>query len=135
MEKFFAYQKDSREPCKYGRKCFQKNKEHIDKYKHPPTKVRYFLSILIYTQCVQVYLFLKDDIKVNDDKKPRKRDSKGKVKYHNSNSNGESSNSNQRNDLNNVENHTSQSKCEKQLTIKLLLMHILKVMNIFIDLK
>lgn len=42
MEKFFAYQKDSRIPCKYGRKCFQTNKEHEDKYKHPPTKVRYF---------------------------------------------------------------------------------------------
>lgn len=44
MEKFFAYQKDSRTPCKYGRKCFQKNKEHLDKYKHPPTKVRYVIN-------------------------------------------------------------------------------------------
>ncbi|KAF0751617.1 histone PARylation factor 1 [Aphis craccivora] len=72
MEKFFAYQKDSREPCKYGRKCFQTNKEHTDKYKHPPTK---------------------DDIKVDNKKMTRKRDLKGKLKSSNK-TNGESSNSN-----------------------------------------
>ncbi|XP_015370351.1 PREDICTED: UPF0609 protein CG1218 [Diuraphis noxia] len=75
MEKFFAYQKDSRTPCKYGRKCFQTNKNHTDKYKHPPTK---------------------DDIKVDTKKITRKRDSKGKVKLPDK-TNGESSNSNHRN--------------------------------------
>ena len=25
--------------CKYGAKCYQRNKEHIEKYKHPPKKV------------------------------------------------------------------------------------------------
>jgi len=44
MEKLFAYQKDSRVPCKYGRKCYQTNKEHTDKYKHPPSKVGYFIN-------------------------------------------------------------------------------------------
>ncbi|XP_060851100.1 histone PARylation factor 1 [Rhopalosiphum padi] len=75
MEKFFAYQKDSRVPCKYGRKCFQTNKEHTDKYKHPPTK---------------------DDIEEDNKKTTRKRDSKGKVKSSNK-TDGESSNSNHMN--------------------------------------
>ncbi|XP_001946264.1 histone PARylation factor 1 [Acyrthosiphon pisum] len=74
MEKFFAYQKDGRIPCKYGRKCFQTNKEHTDKYKHPPTK---------------------DDIKADTKKITRKRDSKGKVKLSNQ-TNGESSNGDHR---------------------------------------
>lgn len=79
MEKFFAYQKDSRVPCKYGRKCFQTNKQHVEKYKHPPTK---------------------DEVKVDNKKKTKKRDSKGKIKTNNTNSNGESSNFNHRNELN-----------------------------------
>ncbi|VVC42442.1 Hypothetical protein CINCED_3A005986 [Cinara cedri] len=81
MEQFFAYQKDSRTPCKYGRKCFQKSKEHLDKYKHPPTK---------------------DDIKIDTKKTTRKRDSKGKVKFNN----GESSSVNHRNDSH-IENQGS----------------------------
>ncbi|XP_025193272.1 histone PARylation factor 1 isoform X2 [Melanaphis sacchari] len=84
MEKFFAYQKDNRVPCKYGRKCFQKNKEHTDKYKHPPTK---------------------NDIEVDNKKITRKRDSKGRVKSPNK-TNGESSNSDNRNNPN-EESHNS----------------------------
>lgn len=37
-EQFKAYQKDSRIPCRYGAKCYQKNPAHHDKYKHPPSK-------------------------------------------------------------------------------------------------
>lgn len=47
MEKFFAYQKDSRAPCKFGRKCYQTNEEHVNKYKHPPTNVRLIINELI----------------------------------------------------------------------------------------
>jgi len=31
-----AYKDDSRIPCKYGTKCYQKNPQHHSKYKHPP---------------------------------------------------------------------------------------------------
>ncbi|XP_050541400.1 histone PARylation factor 1-like isoform X5 [Daktulosphaira vitifoliae] len=72
MEKFFEYQKDSREPCKYGRKCFQTNKEHLNKYKHPP---------------------IKDDVKVQSKKTSKKRDSSGNVKLNKKN--GESSSINE----------------------------------------
>lgn len=54
MEKFFAYQKDNRTPCKYGRQCYQKNKEHLDKYKHPPTKVR--CNKLIFVQYFKIFV-------------------------------------------------------------------------------
>ncbi|KYM76181.1 UPF0609 protein C4orf27 like protein [Atta colombica] len=33
---FQAYKDDSRIPCKYGTKCYQKNPQHHSKYKHPP---------------------------------------------------------------------------------------------------
>ncbi len=29
------YETDTRTPCQYGLKCYQKNKEHHEKYKHP----------------------------------------------------------------------------------------------------
>ncbi|KAL0133092.1 hypothetical protein PUN28_000694 [Cardiocondyla obscurior] len=31
-----AYEDDSRVPCQYGDKCYQKNPQHHSKYKHPP---------------------------------------------------------------------------------------------------
>uniref|UniRef100_A0A2S2QRU7 UPF0609 protein n=1 Tax=Sipha flava TaxID=143950 RepID=A0A2S2QRU7_9HEMI len=77
MEKFFAYQKDSRLPCKYGKACFQKNKEHLDKYKHPPTK---------------------EDLRINNKKKTGKKDVKKRLRLNSSHSQlGESSNVNSRN--------------------------------------
>ncbi|XP_046394323.1 histone PARylation factor 1 [Ischnura elegans] len=33
-----SYKDDPRMPCKYGAKCYQKNKNHHEKYKHPPKK-------------------------------------------------------------------------------------------------
>ncbi|EGI70312.1 PREDICTED: UPF0609 protein C4orf27 homolog [Acromyrmex echinatior] len=33
---FQAYKNDSRIPCQYGIKCYQKNPQHHSKYKHPP---------------------------------------------------------------------------------------------------
>ncbi|KYQ54480.1 hypothetical protein ALC60_06627 [Trachymyrmex zeteki] len=33
---FQAYKDDSRIPCQYGAKCYQKNPQHHSKYKHPP---------------------------------------------------------------------------------------------------
>jgi hypothetical protein len=30
-----AFDSDSRLPCKYGHKCYQKNEIHHQKYKHP----------------------------------------------------------------------------------------------------
>ncbi|XP_014611323.1 PREDICTED: UPF0609 protein C4orf27 homolog [Polistes canadensis] len=36
-EAFLAYKNDSRIPCRYGVKCYQKNQMHHDKYKHPPS--------------------------------------------------------------------------------------------------
>lgn len=104
MEKFFAYQKDNRTPCKFGRKCYQRNKEHINKYKHPPTKVKCILNKDLMCNktyiinCYKMCYFLQDDIKIDIKMKSRKRDAKGKIKSNNSN--GESSNINNRNDLN-----------------------------------
>ncbi|OAD52832.1 hypothetical protein WN48_00132 [Eufriesea mexicana] len=37
-EQFKVYKNDTRIPCKYGIKCYQKNAVHHKKYKHPPTK-------------------------------------------------------------------------------------------------
>ncbi|KAK2588095.1 hypothetical protein KPH14_004156 [Odynerus spinipes] len=37
-EAFLAYKNDSRMPCRYGAKCYQKNPLHHEKYKHPPKK-------------------------------------------------------------------------------------------------
>lgn len=34
---FLAYKNDSRIPCRYGAKCYQKNPLHHNKYKHPPS--------------------------------------------------------------------------------------------------
>jgi hypothetical protein len=34
------YEEDSRTPCKYGVKCYQKNAAHLSKYKHPPQAKR-----------------------------------------------------------------------------------------------
>jgi hypothetical protein len=76
MEKFFAYQKDSREPCKYGRKCFQTNKEHTDKYKHPPTKVRHlkliYFILSIYSVLYVCRMILKRTIKKRQEKETQK---------------------------------------------------------------
>ncbi|XP_071452817.1 histone PARylation factor 1 isoform X2 [Hetaerina americana] len=33
-----SYKDDPRIPCKYGVKCYQKNKSHHEKYKHPPKR-------------------------------------------------------------------------------------------------
>lgn len=30
--------KDARIPCKYGKKCYQQNTAHHQKYKHPPKR-------------------------------------------------------------------------------------------------
>ncbi|KAG8229781.1 hypothetical protein J437_LFUL005862 [Ladona fulva] len=38
--KKLTYREDPRMPCKYGAKCYQKNKTHHEKYKHPPKKVQ-----------------------------------------------------------------------------------------------
>ncbi|XP_047120870.1 histone PARylation factor 1 [Schistocerca piceifrons] len=35
---FESYKQDTRIPCKYGVKCFQKNPTHHKKYKHPPKR-------------------------------------------------------------------------------------------------
>ncbi|EZA60563.1 histone PARylation factor 1 [Ooceraea biroi] len=35
---FRAYKDDSRIPCQYGVKCYQKNPQHHNKYKHPPKR-------------------------------------------------------------------------------------------------
>lgn len=37
-EAYNKYVTDSRIPCKYGIKCYQKNPVHHQKYKHPPDK-------------------------------------------------------------------------------------------------
>ncbi|XP_015430516.1 PREDICTED: UPF0609 protein C4orf27 [Dufourea novaeangliae] len=37
-EQFRTYQKDTRIPCRFGAKCYQKNPVHHAKYKHPPSK-------------------------------------------------------------------------------------------------
>lgn len=37
-ETILAYKNDSRIPCRYGEKCYQKNPLHHNKYKHPPKK-------------------------------------------------------------------------------------------------
>lgn len=47
-----------------------------------------------------VILCLQDEVKVDNKKKTKKRDSKGKIKTNNTNNNGESSNFNHRNELN-----------------------------------
>lgn len=38
-EQYKNYQEDTRIPCQYGIKCYQKNAVHHKKYKHPPKKV------------------------------------------------------------------------------------------------
>lgn len=35
---FKVYNDDPRIPCQYGVKCYQKNSQHHNKYKHPPKK-------------------------------------------------------------------------------------------------
>ncbi|XP_076300349.1 histone PARylation factor 1 [Lasioglossum baleicum] len=37
-EQFKAYKEDTRIPCRYGAKCYQKNAVHHEKYKHLPSK-------------------------------------------------------------------------------------------------
>ncbi|XP_033364755.1 histone PARylation factor 1 isoform X1 [Bombus vosnesenskii] len=37
-KEFKAYKEDTRIPCQYGAKCYQKNAIHHQKYKHPPAK-------------------------------------------------------------------------------------------------
>ncbi|XP_003705074.1 histone PARylation factor 1 [Megachile rotundata] len=37
-EQHKIYREDTRIPCKYGTKCYQKNAVHHEKYKHPPGK-------------------------------------------------------------------------------------------------
>lgn len=37
-EKQLEYDNDSRVACKYGAKCFQKNPNHHQKYKHHPNR-------------------------------------------------------------------------------------------------
>lgn len=32
------YDADSRKPCKYGRNCYRKNKQHLKEFKHQPFK-------------------------------------------------------------------------------------------------
>lgn len=99
MEKFFAYQKDSRLPCKYGRTCYQKNKDHLDKYKHPPTKVRFYSANTYKTyQTVSQYLYFQEDLRVDNKKKTGKKDVKKQMRLNSQRSQlGESSNVNSRN--------------------------------------
>lgn len=44
---------DTRTPCRYGSECYQRNKHHLEKYKHPSssTKVR---SRRIYNCCIMI---------------------------------------------------------------------------------
>lgn len=35
---FQVYKNDPRVPCQYGIKCYQKNPQHLSKYKHPPKR-------------------------------------------------------------------------------------------------
>lgn len=58
-EEYEKYVKDSRIPCQYGVKCYQKNPMHHNKYKHPPKtgQVRLFLYyfpyfLFVYTQII-----------------------------------------------------------------------------------
>ncbi|XP_078044132.1 histone PARylation factor 1 isoform X2 [Augochlora pura] len=37
-KQFILYERDSRIPCRYGAKCYQKNAAHHEKYKHLPSK-------------------------------------------------------------------------------------------------
>lgn len=37
-KKHEEYVKDPRIPCRYGLKCYQRNPEHHQKYKHPHNK-------------------------------------------------------------------------------------------------
>lgn len=54
-EKYLEYINDSRMPCKYGTKCYQKNPLHHQKYKHPmgnrkvvfDLNVQYFLTFYL----------------------------------------------------------------------------------------
>ncbi|KAI4503659.1 hypothetical protein M0802_001062 [Mischocyttarus mexicanus] len=36
-EELSEYNKDTRMPCRYGKKCYQRNPMHLNKYKHPPS--------------------------------------------------------------------------------------------------
>lgn len=54
MEK---YVKDSRIPCKYGNKCYQKNSAHHEKYKHPIIKRKVHSKFLNTIFTYYYYLF------------------------------------------------------------------------------
>lgn len=49
-DKNYVYATDPRMPCKYGVKCYQKNKVHNEKYKHPAgrkVELKYFARNVI----------------------------------------------------------------------------------------
>ncbi|CAH0560744.1 unnamed protein product [Brassicogethes aeneus] len=63
------YVKDKRIPCNYGAKCYQKNSQHHEKYKHPPKKENIKAT---NTQANKRMKIEKDDkrvetIKINND--------------------------------------------------------------------
>ncbi|XP_072941499.1 histone PARylation factor 1 [Epargyreus clarus] len=39
-EQWQDYLKDTRQMCKYGAKCYQKNADHLNKFKHPPQQFK-----------------------------------------------------------------------------------------------
>lgn len=39
MAENFKYKDDPKPECKYGTKCYQKNPDHLKKFKHPPKKM------------------------------------------------------------------------------------------------
>lgn len=56
MDSWLADQEDCKPLCKYGRKCSKKNREHLEKYKHSPTKVIYVINSNYFNNNILKYV-------------------------------------------------------------------------------
>lgn len=66
------YENDPRTPCRYGVKCYQKNAEHLNKYKHPPKNSKRKVKKSNFTSYILLFTnFLQQNTKIIHSKKIR----------------------------------------------------------------